>query len=106
MKRYEMINVIASVNIKEGHLQEFVEIFKANVPKVLEEKGCVDYVPTIDLPTGTPIQELDKNVVTIIEKWESLEALQAHLSAPHMHTYRERVKDFVEKMTVKILQGA
>jgi quinol monooxygenase YgiN len=45
---------VRSSEIKEGHLSEFVEIFKSNIPKVLEEKGCIEYVPTIDVPTGLP----------------------------------------------------
>ena len=101
-----MINVIASVHIKEGRLSEFIEIFKANIPKVLEEKGCVEYVPTIDVPTGLPPQELNNNVVTIIEKWGSLEDLQIHLTAPHMLAYREKVKNLVEKVSFKVLTEA
>ena len=49
-----MINVIASIQIKDGQLSDFVEIFKSNIPKVLEEKGCIEYVPTVDVPTGLP----------------------------------------------------
>ena len=98
-----MINVIASIHIKEGRLSEFIEIFKSNIPKVLEEKGCIEYVPTIDFPAGLPPQELNNNVVTIIEKWDSLEDLQAHLSAPHMLAYKENVKDLVEKLSLKVL---
>ncbi len=98
-----MINVIASIHIKEGRRSEFIDIFKSNVPLVLEEKGCIEYVPTIDFHTGLPPQELNKNVVTVIEKWESLGDLQTHLSAPHMLTYREKVKDLVEKVSLKIL---
>ncbi|MBT3176667.1 MAG: antibiotic biosynthesis monooxygenase [Desulfobacula sp.] len=101
-----MINVIASIQIKEGKLSEFIKIFKSNIPKVLEEKGCIEYVPTIDVPTGLPPQELNKNVVTIIEKWDGLEDLKAHLSAPHMLEYREQTKDLVEKMSVKVLKEA
>jgi len=97
-----MINVIASIHIKEGRLSEFIEIFKSNIPKVLEEKGCIEYVPTIDVPAGLPPQELNNNVVTIIEKWDSLEDLQAHLSAPHMLAYKENVKDLVEKLSLKV----
>jgi len=63
-------------------------------------------VPTIDVPTGLPPQELNNNVVTIIEKWDSLEDLKAHLSAPHMLEYREQTKDLVEKMSVKVLKKA
>ncbi|MBU0463595.1 MAG: antibiotic biosynthesis monooxygenase [Proteobacteria bacterium] len=99
-----MINVIASIQIKEGHLSEFVEIFKSNIPKVLEEKGCIEYVPTIDVPTGLPPQELNINGVTIIEKWDTLEDLKAHLTAPHMLAYREKTKHLVDKMSVKVLK--
>ncbi len=64
-----MIHVIASIHIKEGRVAEFLDIFKANIPHVLEEKGCVEYEPTIDLPTGLAPQRLNGNVVTIVEKW-------------------------------------
>jgi quinol monooxygenase YgiN len=101
-----MINVIASIHIKEGRLSEFVEIFKSNIPNVLEEKGCIEYVPTIDVPTGLPSQELNNNVVTIIEKWGSLEELQAHLSTPHMLAYKEKVKDLVDNVSLKVLEEA
>ncbi|MCP4718564.1 MAG: antibiotic biosynthesis monooxygenase [Desulfobacteraceae bacterium] len=99
-----MINVIASIEIKKGQLSNFVEIFKSNIPDVLKEKGCIEYVPTIDLPTGLPPQEMNNNVVTIIEKWNSLEDLTAHLTAPHMLAYKEKTKTLVEKMSVKVLK--
>ena len=101
-----MISVIASIHIKEGKLETFIDIFKANVPAVLKEKGCKEYFPAVDLPADLPIQELNKNVVTIIEKWDSLDDLKAHLSAPHMLEYREKTKDFVEKISVKVLKDA
>jgi quinol monooxygenase YgiN len=101
-----MINIIASIYIKEGRLSEFIEIFKSNIPNVIEEKGCIEYVPTIDVPTGLPTQVLNNNVVTIIEKWGSLEELQAHLSTPHMIAYKEKVKDVVEKVSLKVLGEA
>jgi quinol monooxygenase YgiN len=40
------------------------------------------------------------------EKWESLEALHAHLRAPHMLTYREQVKDMVEDLSLNVLEEA
>ena len=98
-----MINVIASIHIKEGRLSEFIDIFKSNIPNVLEEKGCIEYVPTVDVPTGLPPQELNNNVVTIIEKWDSLKDLQVHLLAPHMLAYKENVKDLVDKLSLKVL---
>jgi len=101
-----MITVIASIHIKQGRLSEFIEIFKSNVPNVLQEKGCIEYTPTIDAPTGLAPQELNENVVTIIEKWHSLEDLQAHLSAPHMLAYRESVEGIVDKVSLKVLREA
>ena len=99
-----MIHVIASIQIKDGQLSNFVEIFKSNIPNVLEEKGCIEYVPTVDVPVGLPPQELNSNVVTIIEKWDGIEDLMTHLSAAHMLAYREKTKTLVKKMSVKVLK--
>jgi len=101
-----MICVLASISVKAGKRPEFLDIFKANVPNVLAEKGCMEYTPMIDAASGLAPQQLDEHLVTIVEKWESLEDLKAHLSAPHMETYRQQSKDLVEKVTLKVLQEA
>jgi quinol monooxygenase YgiN len=90
--------------VREGRLTEFIEIFKSNVPNVREERGCIEYFPTVDINADLPPQSLDRNVVTIIEKWESLDALRDHLKAPHMLSYKERVKDMVEDLSLKVLK--
>ena len=99
-----MIHVIASIQVKEGKISQFMEIFKANIPNVLQEDGCIEYFPTVDVPTGLPPQDYNQNVATVIEKWRSLGDLKAHLSAPHMLNYKEKVKDIVVGMSVKILE--
>jgi quinol monooxygenase YgiN len=76
------------------------------MPNVIRERGCIEYVPTIDVPSGLPAQTCDGNVVTIIEKWHTLEDLKKHLSSPHMLAYREKVKDHVENVSLKILREA
>ncbi|OGV39043.1 MAG: antibiotic biosynthesis monooxygenase [Lentisphaerae bacterium GWF2_49_21] len=101
-----MISVIASIKVKSGHVPEFIAIFKANVEEVRREKGCIEYMPAIDIDSGIPVQSKDSSIVTIIEKWESLDALKAHLKAPHMGAYREKVKDMVESVSLKVLQEA
>ena len=101
-----MINVVALLQVKEGCLSEFITIFKANVPNVLKEKGCIEYVPTVDVPTEIGPQDFNKNAVTIVEKWESLDDLLAHLAAPHMLAYGEKVKDMIEKKAIKVLRAA
>ena len=101
-----MINVLASINIKPGKMSEFLPICKANIPNVRQEKGCIEYAATLDVDAGLDPQVLDENMVTVIEKWESLEALNDHLVAPHMLSYREQVKDLVETVTLKVLEEA
>ncbi len=101
-----MINVIATVQVKEGKRSEFINLFKTIVPLVKAEKGCIDYFPTIDLPTDLPPQDINENEVTIIERWESLDHLMAHLATKHMAEHMEKEKDYVEKASIKILQEA
>lgn len=98
-----MIHVIASAKIKPEFLDSFIDIFKANIPHVLAEEGCLAYELTRDLDTGLPIQELAPSGVTVVEKWESPEALRAHLTAPHMLAYKEKTKEMVERLTIKVL---
>ncbi len=100
-----MIFVIATIELKPGKREAFLGEFKANVPNVLAEKGCLEYGPTVDVKTDIKAQiPLRENIVTIVEKWEGLTALHAHLVAPHMTRYRERVKDFVVGTTLQILE--
>ena len=101
-----MINVIASIKVKPEQLTRFIAIFKANTPKVLEEEGWIEYAATVDKNTPIPIQEIDPCIVTIIEKWQSLDHLNAHLEAPHMLEYKVEVTDMVEAVSLKILQDA
>ena len=67
-----MINVLASIRVRPGktggNLSSF---FKANVPNVHAEDGCIDYYPTADIDAGMkyPPQDVDdKRLWTIIEK--------------------------------------
>ena len=101
-----MIHVLASLQIKDGHLAEFVAIFRANVPNVLQEHGCIEYIPVIDVQTDMPRQVLNKNVVTVVEKWASLKDLITHSKAPHMLAYGEQVKAILENVSLKILKAA
>ena len=101
-----MITVLASIRVKAGKTSDFLKIFNDNVPNVREEKGCVEYFPAVDIDAGLPGQSLDLNLVTVIEKWESLEDLRRHAGAPHMLAYRKKVKDMVEDVSLRVLQEA
>jgi len=101
-----MVHVIAEVRVKHGNVDEFIKIFKENVTLVRAEKGCIQYVPTVDVNADLPPQIMDENVVTIVEAWERLEDLRAHLASPHMLAYREKVSGVVENVTIRVLREA
>ncbi|MGD0232210.1 MAG: antibiotic biosynthesis monooxygenase family protein [Syntrophorhabdales bacterium] len=98
-----MIYVVVSVRVKAGKLPEFPGLFGSVAPLVREEKGCVEYVAAADFDSGLPPQAFDKDVVTILEKWEGPEALRNHLAAPHMAAYLEKEKGPTEGSSIKIL---
>lgn len=100
-----MIHVIATIELVEGKREAFLVEFRKIVPLVRAEKGCLEYGPTVDVSTSIPAQgPAREQVVTIVEKWESLEALLAHLGAPHMVEYRPKVKGFVVGSKLQVLQ--
>jgi quinol monooxygenase YgiN len=102
-----MIFVIATIQLVPGKRVDFLKEFHALVPKVRAEQGCIEYGPTIDVATLIPSQPpVREDVVTVVEKWSSLEALQAHLMAPHMLEYRGKVKDLVAGVSLQVLEPA
>ena len=100
-----MIHVIATIEVAEGKRDAVLAEFQRLVPLVRAEAGCLEYGPTIDVATNIAAQiPVRRDVVTVVEKWASLEALGAHLQAPHMVEYRGRVKDLVRGVKLQILQ--
>jgi len=100
-----VIHVIATVELKAGSRDEFLQQFRKIVPDVLGEEGCLEYGPNVDVASNISVQpEPRANVVTVVEKWESMEHLEAHLVAPHMLTYRENVKLLVERVSLQIVE--
>ena len=102
-----MIHVIATIEVQPGKRAAFLAEFHRIMPLVHAEAGCIEYGPTVDLATGLSVQAAPRDdVAVIIEKWESLDALKAHMHAPHMVEYRVRVKDLVRGVHLQVLQPA
>jgi quinol monooxygenase YgiN len=99
-----VIHVIATIEICPGKRAEFLFAFTQLVPEVRAEAGCIEYGGATDLPAGLSNQvPIRPDVVTVVEKWSSLNALDAHRTAPHMKEFRERVKTLVLGMTLQVL---
>ncbi|MFC0386559.1 putative quinol monooxygenase [Muricoccus vinaceus] len=102
-----MIHVVAVITAKPGQREALLRLFQANVPAVLAEQGCIEYVPVVDLPDFGPAQApIGPDSFIVIEKWESAEALRAHGAAPHMVAYGRASREMVAGRTVHVLQAA
>lgn len=99
-----MISVIATIKVKPGTRADFLKLFNANVPAVLAEDGCAEYFPAVDVDAKLDAQAKDENAVVVIEKWESVAALHAHLEAPHMIEFRKGAGEMIEGISIKVLE--
>lgn len=102
-----MIHVIATIEVVPGARDRFLAAFHELVPHVLAEDGCIEYGPTVDVlgQIGAQIP-YRPDIVTIVEKWRDVDALEAHRVAPHMDPYRVAVKSIVVSVKLQILEPA
>jgi quinol monooxygenase YgiN len=99
-----VIHVIAVITAKPGKRDEVLKHFRANVPAVRAEKGCIEYGAAVDAEPAPPVQtKWGPDTFLVIEKWETLETLKAHAAAPHMAAYGAKVKDLLDKRVIHIL---
>jgi quinol monooxygenase YgiN len=99
-----MIHVIATVELNPGTRDKFLAEFRKIVADVKAEAGCIEYGPAVDAETGLPNQfRVGADRLVIVEKWESIDHLKAHMTAPHMLAYRPKVKEFVKGMELRVL---
>ena len=102
-----MIHVVAVITAKSGMREAILTHFRANVPAVLAEEGCIEYGPVVDADPAPPFQtKAGGDTFLVIEKWASMDALKAHAAAPHMAAYAARVKDMIAARTVHVLTAA
>ena len=101
-----MICVIATIKAKASQRNALLACIEDNLSNVHAEIGCLEYQPMVDTESSLGAQQLDENIVTMVEKWETISNLNAHAVAPHMLEYREKVKDIVESVSLKVLTAA
>jgi quinol monooxygenase YgiN len=102
-----MIVVLATIELHPGKREDFLREFRQIIGPVRAEEGCVEYFPAVDTLSGIAAQGTPReDVVVVVEKWESVAALEQHLIAPHMMEYRPTVKDFVKRVALQILAPA
>ncbi len=101
------VHVVAIIKAHPGKRAELLEAFQANVPAVHAEDGCIEYTATVDTDGVGGFQtRFGDDTFVVVEKWESLDALQAHAVSPHMRAYAARSKDLIAERTIHVLSAA
>jgi quinol monooxygenase YgiN len=99
-----VIHVLAIITAKPGMREAILREFRANMPTVHAEKGCLEYAPAIDTPNMGKMQaQLGSDTFVVIEKWESTDALKAHAASAHMAAYAAKTKDLIENRVIHVL---
>lgn len=102
-----MIHVIAILTAKPGKREEILGHFRGNVPAVRAEKGCIEYGAAVDAENALKFQtKWGPDTFLVIEKWDSMEALQAHAAAPHMVAYAAKTRELMASRVIHILSPA
>jgi quinol monooxygenase YgiN len=102
-----MIHVVAVITAKPGQRDSILAAFRANVPNVLAEQGCIEYGAAVDAENALPVQtRYGPDTFVVVEKWESMDALKAHAAAPHMAAYAAKTKELIASRVIHILDPA
>lgn len=102
-----MIHVIAVITAKPGMRDSILQAFRANVPAVKAEQGCIEYAAAVDAENALAFQtKYGPDTFLVIEKWESMDALKAHAAAPHMAAYAAKTKELLASRAIHILSPA
>ena len=82
-----MILVVAKAQAKAGEAQALMQAAKICIEATLQEEGNISY---------TMLQEVfDENKFTFLEKWESLQALDAHSKSAHFQAFGASVQSLL-----------
>ena len=101
-----MISVIAIITAKPGQRETILGHFRANVPAVLAETGCIEYGPHVDTEGMGGFQtKFGPDTFVVLEKWESVDALKGHAAAPHMAAYSAKTKELIASRVIHVLSG-
>jgi quinol monooxygenase YgiN len=102
-----VLNVLAIVTAKPGQKSAILEQYRRIVRTVRMEHGCLEYGSAVDYRCfGPPQTPMGDDVIVIIEKWTTAEALRAHAASTHMTAYAAATKDLIASRIIHVLDEA
>lgn len=100
------VHVLAVITTKPGKRDEVLALFRANVPAVLEEDGCIEYGATVDCADAGFAVKYGDDTFVVVEKWASMAALGAHAKSEHMKAYGAKTKDMLADRVIHVMSDA
>ena len=83
------IVVTAVFHPAEGRKADLIDMLRASIPAVHQEQGCRLYA----------IHDAEDGTITMIEKWDTHEALAAHAAGTAVKTLEAAVVDLIARPT-------
>ncbi len=77
-----MVIVSGEIVVEEGAVDRVRDALRTMEDATRKEPGCLTYAFSVDISAPT--------VMRIFERWESMDALKAHLKMPHMGGRRSK----------------
>lgn len=94
-----MLIVAAEVGVEEGAVETVRDALLAMETETRKELGCLTYAFSVDVN--------DPATLRIIERWESMETLEAHFKTPHMAAFGVAISKIQPKsMNLKVYEVA
>jgi quinol monooxygenase YgiN len=101
-----MVHLVVTFLVKEGKMDDYLKEVRKLRPLVLAEKGCVEYTFLREIKSDLGLQEaVNPNRLTLVEKWESPEALAVHGAAANLTDFNVRVKDLLVSASARVLES-
>lgn len=82
-----MISVIAKLPIKEGKVEEAIQVFKGLMVQVAKEEGTLSY--TLNKSQSNP------NTLVVMERYKDKAALDFHSSTPYFKEFFAKRREFI-----------
>ena len=102
-----MIHVLAVITARPGMRDRILAAYRDNVAAVRAEEGCLGYEAVVDVAAAAPgFAQYGADTFVVVEKWASMQALQAHAVAPHMKAYAGKVKEWTANRAIHVLEPA
>ena len=92
-----MIIVTGTARFGAGKLAGLGDALARNIAATRAEAGCLAYSYGVDV--------LEPDLLHISEQWESMEAIDAHMAAPHMAELMGAIGPAIEAVSVKAYEA-